>query len=142
MSFQPKPPIPAIDCPNVKKIKPKIIQLLTDKYLYNEELTNEISSNKIDSDTQYRKGYYESEQYEKLLSWNKLLLFIYYILAIALVLILFFSPNKFLLTTYQTIGITLALLVYPFVIHYILKPFIFIYRFVIAFFPRSVLSTF
>lgn len=141
MSFQPKSPILPIDCPGRNLIKENTIQLVTDKYIYNQELTNEINSNKIDSDTQYRKGYYESEQYGHLLSWNKWLLLIYYVLAIALALIMFFSPNKFMLTTYQTIGVVLCLLVYPFVIHPILKPFKSIFHFIVEFFPRSVYNS-
>lgn len=141
MSYQLKPPIAKINCPDGNFIEDQSVQLLTDKYKYNEELTNDIHSHKIDSDTQYRKGYYESEQYGHLLSWHNRLLIMYYLLAIALTLILFFSPNKFLLSTYQLIAITIGLLVYPHVIHYILKPVISIYRIIVSFLPKNVYNS-
>ena len=141
MSFQTKS-IPNV-CPNGPSnvITANDVQLLTDKYNYNQDLLDEINKTRIDSDTQYRKGYYESEQYGNLLSWNTWFLFIYYILAIALILILVFSANQFLLTTYQTAGIAIGLIVYPHVIHYFVNIFQTIYTFIMAFVPKNIYNS-
>lgn len=141
MSFQTKS-IPSV-CPAGvdKQITANDVQLLTDKYNYNQDLLDEINKTQIDSNTQYRKGYYESEQYENLMKWSTWFLFIYYILAIALILILVFSANQFLLTTYQTAGISLALIVYPHVIHYFVNIFRMIYTFIMAFIPKNIYNT-
>lgn len=141
MSFQTKS-IPSV-CPDGSsaQITANDVQLLTDKYNYNQDLLDEINKTQIDSDTQYRKGYYESEQYENLMKWNTWFLFIYYILAIALILILVFSANQFLLTTYQTAGIAIGLIVYPHVIHYFVNIFRTIYTFIMAFIPNNIYNT-
>lgn len=141
MSFQTKS-IPNV-CPAGvdKQITANDVQLLTDKYNYNQDLLDEINKTQIDSNTQYRKGYYESEQYENLMKWNTWFLFIYYILAIALILILIFSTNQFLLTSYQTAGISLGLIVYPHVIHSVFKIFRTMWTFIMAFIPKNIYNT-
>ena len=141
MSFQTKS-IPSV-CPDGSsaQITANDVKLLTDKYNYNKDLLDEINKTQIDSDTQYRKGYYESEQYENLMKWNTWFLFIYYILAIALILILVFSTNQFLLTTYQTGGISLGLILYPHVIHYVFKIFRTMWTFIMAFIPKNIYNT-
>jgi len=141
MSFQTKS-IPSV-CPDgpSAQITANDVQLLTEKYNYNQDLLDEINKTQIDSDTQYRKGYYESEQYENLMKWSTWFLFIYYILAIALILILVFSKNQFLLTTYQTAGISLGLIFYPHVSHFFFKLFRMIYTFIIAFIPKNIYNT-
>jgi hypothetical protein len=141
MSFQTKS-IPSV-CPNgdSSAITENDVRLLTDKYNYNQDLLDEINKTQIDSDTQYRKGYYESEQYDNLMKWNAWFLFIYYILAIALILILVFSSNQFLLTTYQTAGISFALILYPHVIHYFVKIIRMMYHFIMAFVPKNIYNS-
>ena len=140
MSFQTKS-IRAITCPDGEQITATSVQLLTDKYNYNQDLLDEINKTKIDSDTQYRKGYYESEQYENLMKWNAWFLFIYYILAIALILILVFSTNQFLLTTYQTAGIAIGLMIYPHVIHPIFNILKKMHRFIMEFVPKNIYNS-
>ena len=141
MSFQTKS-IPSV-CPDgpSNQITANDVQLLTNKYNYNQDLLDEINKTQIDSNTQYRKGYYESEQYENLMKWNVWLLFIYYILAIALILILVFSSNQFLLTTYQTLGISLALIVYPYVSHFFFNLIRTIYKFLMEFVPKNIYNS-
>ena len=141
MSFQTKS-IPSV-CPNGSsaQITANDVQLLTEKYNYNQDLLDEINKTQIDSNTQYRKGHYESEQYANLMKWNDRFLFIYYILAIALILILVFSSNQFLLTTYQTAGIAIGLIVYPHVIHYFVNIFQMIYTFIMAFIPKNIYNS-
>jgi hypothetical protein len=141
MPFQTKT-IPSV-CPDGpdKLITARDVQLLTEKYNYNEDLLDEINKTKIDSDTQYRKGYYESEQYNHLMKWNTLFLFIYYILASTLILILIFSANQFLLTTYQIAGISLALMIYPHVSHFFVKMIRMIYTFIAAFIPKNIYNS-
>lgn len=138
MSFQTKS-IPAITCDGT--ITQRNVQLLTDKYNYNQDLLDEINKTRIDSDTQYRKGYYESEQYENLTTRYIRLLFIYYVLAIALILILIFSANQFLLTTYQTAGIAVTLMLYPYISHFFFNLFRTIYQFIMAFVPKNIYNS-
>ena len=141
MSFQTKS-IRAITCPESDPpITATDVQLLTDKYNYNQELIDEINKTKIDSDTQYRKGYYQSEQYENLITWHHRFLFIYYILAIALILILVFSANQFLLTTYQTVGIAIGLMIYPIVSHFLFNILKMMYRFIMEFVPKNIYNS-
>ena len=141
MSFQTKS-IRAITCPESDPpITATDVQLLTDKYNYNQELIDEINKTKIDSDTQYRKGYYQSEQYENLITWHNRFLFIYYILAIALILILVFSANQFLLTTYQTAGIAIGLMIYPLVSHFLFNILKMMYRFIMEFVPKNIYNS-
>ena len=141
MSFQTKS-ITAVcsDGPD-KLITENDVKLLKDKYNYNQSLLDEINKIQIDSNTQYRKGYYESEQYKNLMQWNTWFLFIYYILAIALILILVFSSNQFLLTTYQTLGISLALIVYPYVSHFFFNLIRTIYKFLMEFVPKNIYNS-
>jgi hypothetical protein len=141
MSFQTKS-IRAITCPDPAiPITATDVQLLTDKYNYNQDLLDEINKTKIDSDTQYRKGYYESEQYENLTMWHNRFLFIYYVLAIALILILVFSANTFLLTTYQTAGIAVGLMIYPHVIHFLFNIFKMMHTFIMEFVPKNIYNS-
>jgi hypothetical protein len=140
MPFQTKS-IRAITCPDEEQITSTSVQLLTDKYNYNQELIDEINKTKIDSDTQYRKGYYESEQYESLTSWYIIFLIVYYILAITLILILVFSANQFLLTTYQTAGIAIGLMLYPIVSHFLFNILKMIYRFIMEFVPKNIYNS-
>jgi hypothetical protein len=141
MSFQTKS-IRAVcsDGPD-KLITENDVKLLKDKYNYNQSLLDEIDKIQIDSNTQYRKGYYESEQYKNLMQWNTWFLFIYYILAIALILILVFSANQFLLTTYQTAGISLLLIVYPYISHFFFNLFRMIYKFLMEFVPKNIYNS-
>ena len=141
MSFQTKS-IRAITCPDPAiPITATDVQLLTDKYNYNQDLLDEINKTKIDSDTQYRKGYYESEQYENLTMWHNRFLFIYYVLAIALILILVFSANQFLLTTYQTAGIAVGLMIYPHIIHFLFNIFKRMHTFIMEFVPKNIYNS-
>jgi hypothetical protein len=140
MSFQTKS-IRAIKCPDEKQITSTSVQLLTDKYNYNQELIDAINKIKIDSDTQYRKGYYESEQYDNLTSWYIRFLIVYYVLAITLILILVFSANQYLLTTYQTTGIAIGLIVYPYVVHFVFNILRMMYIFIMKFVPNNIYNT-
>ena len=108
---------------------------LSRKYNYVSKLT---TTNKQDSDTLNRKSFYESQQYANLMSWNFLIVAVYYVLAIVLAIILFFSENQFQLTTYQKGGATVLLLSYPYIISYIIVPIMWMYNFVVSFIPKNV----
>ena len=86
---------------------------ITAKYNYVSQLT---TTNKQDTNTLNRKSFYESQQYSELLIWNYWIVGLYYVLAITLVVILFFSENQFQLTNNQKGVATAVLLIYPYVI--------------------------
>lgn len=108
---------------------------LTSKYNYNATLTN---NNMIDKNTLDRKSFYESQEYENLLSWNLILTGIYYILAIILILILFLAENQFQLTINERLVASFLMLLYPYVIHYFITPINKVYQFFVGLVPTSV----
>jgi hypothetical protein len=59
------------------------IDIITD---VNDNVTKSISTND-------RKSFYESQQYDYLVTWNTRLWYFYYLVAIILIFILFFSKN-------------------------------------------------
>ena len=108
---------------------------ITAKYNYVSQLT---TTNKQDTNTLNRKSFYESQQYSELLIWNYWIVGLYYVLAITLVVILFFSENQFQLTNNQKGVATAVLLIYPYVIRYIIAVIIWIYKFIVSFIPYSI----
>ena len=108
---------------------------ITAKYNYVSQLT---TTNKQDTNTLNRKSFYESQQYSELLIWNYWIVGLYYVLAITLVVILFFSENQFQLTNNQKGVATAILLIYPYVIRYIIAVITWMYKFIVSFIPYSI----
>jgi hypothetical protein len=69
--------------------------------------------------TQDRKSYYETQEYETLEGWYRILLFMYYILVIVFILGFIFVPNK--LRRIEQIGILFILIFFPYIINYIVS---------------------
>ena len=126
-------PFVPIVCNNL--ISQQNITDITAKYEYVTKLTK---TNKQDTDTLNRKSFYESQQYSDLLIWNYWIVGLYYVVAITLIVILFFSENQFQLTTNQKGAATVGLLIYPYAIHYFIAPLVWVYKFIVSFIPYSI----
>ena len=86
------------------------IDIITD---VNDNVTKSISTND-------RKSFYESQQYDYLVTWNTRLWYFYYLVAIILIFILFLSKNT--LEFNYKIAASVGLVIYPFTISYLLIP--------------------
>lgn len=89
--------------------------------------------------TNDRKSYYESQQYEHLILWFMRFRWFYYVFAIMLISILFLSKNE--LQFNVKIIVSIGLLIYPFVINYVLLPFVYLFRFIYDLIPKNVYNT-
>lgn len=114
------------------------INILIEKYEYLQQLTNNLETNKIDTNTLNRKSFYESQQFHHLLWWNWFFFIVYYILSVILILVLFFSENQFHLTTYSKGGISIVLLIYPQFVGFIHSSVLSIYYFFAKFWTKNV----
>ena len=128
-------PFIKINCRPGSNISKQNIEDITAKYNYVSELT---TTNNQDTDTLNRKSFYESKQYSELLIWNYWIVGLYYVLAITLIVILLVSDNQFQLTNNQKGVATVALLVYPYVIHYFIGPIKWVYEYLINFIPYNI----
>ena len=105
------------------------IDIITD---VNNNVTKSISVND-------RKSFYESQQYDYLVTWNKRLWYFYYFVAMILIFILFFSKNT-LEFNYKIAG-SVGLIIYPFTISYILIPVVFLFNFIYGLLPKNVYNS-
>jgi hypothetical protein len=128
-------PFIPIVCPLEDPITTQNIENVNAKYNYVSELT---TTNNQDVDTLNRKSFYESKQYSELLIWNYWIVGLYYVLAITLIVILFVSDNQFQLTNNQKGVATVALLVYPYAIHYFIAPIKWVYEYLSTFMPYNI----
>lgn len=80
----------------------------------NSDMEKVIKQSYGDVLTKDRKSYYETQELDGLTYWHTIFMTIYYILTFVFILGALFSPNT--MTKGQKIGITLLLLVYPFII--------------------------
>jgi hypothetical protein len=117
------------------------INILIEKYEYLQQLTNNLETNKIDTNTLNRKSFYESQQFHHLLWWNWFFFIVYYILSVILILVLFFSENQFHLTTYSKGGISIVLLIYPQLVGFIHSSVLSIYNFFAKFWTKNVYNS-
>lgn len=105
------------------------IDIITD---VNDNVTKSISTND-------RKSFYESQQYDYLVTWNTRLWYFYYLVAIILIFILFFSKNA--LEFNYKIAASIGLIIYPFTISYILIPVVFLFNFIYGLIPKNVYNS-
>lgn len=98
----------------------------------NSIVTSSISTND-------RKSFYESQQYDYLVTWNTRLWYFYYLVAIILIFILFFSKNT--LEFNYKIAASIGLIIYPFTISYILIPVVFLFNFIYGLIPKNVYNS-
>lgn len=73
----------------------------------------------ISQNVNLRKSHYENQAIQYLYNWNKLLHYIYYFLAISLVIALFLSPNSF--SIFMQVVVAIAVLLYPYYSVYVIK---------------------
>lgn len=99
-------------------------------------MSNIAAAADIITNTNNRKSYYESQQYDSLIFWNTRFFMVYYILAVMSILILFLSKNTFGL--YFRIFLACCFIIYPFVINYIYSFFVGVWSFVSLFLPHNV----
>jgi hypothetical protein len=105
------------------------IDIITD---VNENVTKSISTND-------RKSFYQSQQYDYLVSWNTRLWYFYYFVSIILIFILFFSKNA-LEFNYKIAG-SIGLIIYPFTISYLLIPVVYLFNFIYGLIPKNVYNS-
>lgn len=117
------------------------INILIEKYEFLQQLTNNLETNQIDTNTLNRKSFYESQQLHHLLWWNRFFYIVYYIFSVILILVLIFSENQFHLTTYSKGAISIVLLIYPEVIGFIHSSILSIYRFFSSFWSKNVYNS-
>ena len=86
--------------------------------------------------TNDRKTYYETEAYDRLVLWYRLLWYIYYITIIILILSLILSENK--LNNVSKIIIVILLVFYPYYISYIIKWFYENYQWMKSKIPKNI----
>ena len=113
---------------NFNLLKSKI-DIITD---VNNIVTSSIGTND-------RKSFYESQQYDYLVTWNTRLWYFYYFVATILIFILFFSKNT-LEFNYKIAG-SIGLIIYPFTISYILIPIVFLFNFIYGLIPKNVYNS-
>lgn len=113
---------------------------LISKYQDKQNIVTDNNYNAVKSiTTNDRKSYYESQEYDYLITWNKRLWFFYYITAIILIFILFFSKNTLELN--YKIAASVGLIIYPFTISYILIPVVYIFKFIYGLIPKNVYNS-
>ena len=117
------------------------INTLIDKYEYLTKLKTNLETNQIDTNTLNRKSYYEATELNRLIQWYGFLYFIYYVLAVVLILVLFLSENQFHLSMYAKGGISIGLLIYPYMVDYILGPFFLLYQFISSFSSKNIYNS-
>lgn len=105
------------------------IDIITD---VNDNVTKSISTND-------RKSFYESQQYDYLVTWNTRLWYFYYLVAIILIFILFLSKNT--LEFNYKIAASVGLVIYPFTISYLLIPVVFLFNFIYGLIPKNVYNS-
>jgi hypothetical protein len=116
------------------------IQQIINEYKYygtQMEIRNDGDEKKVA--TNDRKSFYESQQYDNLLVWNIRLRWVYNALAIMLILVLFLSKNA--IGFYSKIGISVFLLLYPYIIYYLLLPIAYLYKFIYGLIPKNVYNS-
>ena len=91
------------------------VENIIEEYAYYKSKMNErTDKNEKAIATNDRKSFYESQEYDNLIIWNSRFKRIYYIFSIILIAILFLSKNE--IGFYLKIGISILLLVYPYII--------------------------
>ncbi len=105
------------------------IDIITD---VNNNVTKSISVND-------RKSFYESQQYDYLVTWNKRLWYFYYFVAVILILILFLSKNT--LEFNYKVAASIGLIIYPFTISYFLIPVVYLFNFIYGLIPKNVYNS-
>ena len=94
------------------------------------------SGNEENKPTNDRKSFYESQQYENLVSWYLRFIVFYYIISIIFIITLMIS-NAPLSFTYKII-ISIGVILYPYLISHIIKPIIILYHFIYNLIPKNV----
>jgi hypothetical protein len=98
----------------------------------NYDLSKSISTND-------RKSFYQSQQYDYLVTWNTRLWYFYYLVSIILIFILFFSKNT--LEFSYKVAASIGLIIYPFTINYILIPIVYLFKFIYGLIPKNVYNS-
>ena len=137
-----KTPFLNTDIPTIREDIRKNINILTNNLTtfasdsIQQNALEQLNTNKNKGITNNRKSYYESQQYDNLVSWAKTFRAIYYVLAVMIILILFLSQNNFGL--YFRIFLTVCFIIYPFVIDIIYSFFVKVLEYIAVFFPHNV----
>jgi hypothetical protein len=105
------------------------IDIITD---VNKNVTKSISVND-------RKSFYQSQQYDYLVTWNTRLWYFYYFVAMILIFILFLSKNT--LEFNYKIAASIGLIIYPFTISYFLIPVVYLFNFIYGLIPKNVYNS-
>jgi hypothetical protein len=98
----------------------------------NYDLAKSISTND-------RKSFYQSQQYDYLVTWNTRLWYFYYLVSVILIFILFFSKNT--LEFNYKLAASIGLIIYPFTISYILIPVVYLFNFIYGLIPKNVYNS-
>jgi hypothetical protein len=118
-----------VDLENNFNLLESKIDIITD---VNDNVTKSISTND-------RKSFYESQQYDYLVTWNTRLWYFYYLVAIILIFILFFSKN--VIEFNYKIAASVGLIIYPFTISYLLIPVVYLFNFIYGLIPKNVYNS-
>jgi hypothetical protein len=121
---------------NIAALK-NALDIYAPKLVIKQNLTDLIASgNKENKPTNDRKSFYESQQYENLVSWYLRFIVFYYIISIIFIITLMIS-NAPLSFTYKII-ISIGVILYPYLISHIIKPIIILYHFIYNLIPKNV----
>ena len=104
------------------------------------DIITDVNYNVVKSiSTNDRKSFYESQQYDYLVTWNTRLWYFYYFVSIILIFILFFSKNA--LEFNYKIAASIGLIIYPFTISYLLIPVVYLFNFIYGLIPKNVYNS-
>ena len=108
---------------------------VNDRTNINQAVIHDYKNKSITND---RKSFYEAQEYDNLINWYSIFWWIYYVLAIVASAIIFLSISPETISFTFKCLISVFIFAYPFVISYIVFPFVALYKFLYQFFPTNV----
>lgn len=113
------------------------LQKLVDTITKNSnQITNSNTIYQNSNTTNNRKSYYEGQQYDNLLTIYSSLLWIYYVVGIIIIVVIFVADTT--LSISYRIGISVIIMLYPFIVNLIVKPMMYLYNFIYGMMPNNV----
>lgn len=112
------------------------LELYDDYMSKNKKKELSIQSTKSDLITNDRKTYYEAQEIDNLKYWYNILYILYYIIVIVFVITNLIQNNS--ITIFKKIFIIFLFIIYPYIIDYIAKFFIYIFNQFKSYLPKNV----
>jgi hypothetical protein len=116
-----------------------VLELYNDYISENESLNNKIQARGIDIVTTDRKTYYETQNYDILLSWYNIFRWIYFMLVIIYIIAMFLVPSSFSLF-YQVMKL-IPIIIYPLALSYTIPKLYSIIEWLWMLYPKNIYKT-